>query len=79
MRQDGTTMALMCAMSKSAVVLELERLNLRLRQESVEANHSVSARRVNLPRNICMVEAIAETLNLGATRQIRYGGREAHD
>lgn len=72
-------MAPMNTESKSAEARVLERFNLRLLQETVEAIDSARARRIgNVSRNTWIMEAIAEKLR-GEGDKASKGKDEAHD
>lgn len=74
-------MAPMNTTPKAAAVRALDRLNLRLPQETVEAIDSARARRIgNVSRNTWITEAIEEKLNReGDKTSNQNGEREAHD
>ncbi|WP_321901225.1 ribbon-helix-helix domain-containing protein [Paraburkholderia tropica] len=81
MRQNGAIMAPMNTAPKSAVARALERFNLRLAKETIEAIDRVRARRVGtVSRNTWITEAIEEKLiREGDKSTIQNGEHEAHE
>lgn len=80
MRQNGAIMAPMNTTPKAAAVRALDRLNLRLPQETVEAIDSARARRIgNVSRNTWITEAIQEKLNRESAKNNQQGESDAHD
>jgi len=64
MSQNGAIMAPMNSIPKVATVRALDRLNLRLPQDTLEAIDNARGRRIgNVSRNTWITEAIQEKLN----------------
>lgn len=75
MRQNGAMMAPMNLLPKVSAARALDRLNVRLPQDILEAIDAVRARRAgNISRNTWITEAIREKLNREQNEDNNHNG-----